>query len=415
MIFRCYSIIYELAYFFSGGLSYFIPKINRFLQQRSTIEASIKAFSKKANHDIFWFHCASMGEFEQIKPLLEAIENELPRTQKIVTFFSESGYAIHKNSHLADLVTYLPLDRKKDMMSFIDHIQPDALFLVKYEFWPNLIQCCVRKKIRLYSISSTFRKEQLFFKRFTLGMKSLLQQVDYFFVLNKDSKEQLKNIHINQVEIIGDTRIDRVLNTAKNLNKHPQLDHFIDKNRCFIAGSTWPEDHQLFSSLPQLCQQTKWIIAPHKVDPSSIKKIENELTVPYTKWSTYEKSKDQNKRVLLLDCIGVLASAYSYANAAYVGGAMGKTGLHNILEATAFGIPVIIGRNYKRYPEANDLIKLGGVKSVTSAQEFELFYNTLKEKPLLEQQMGEINKTYLESNKGATSKIIYFLKTHYNK
>jgi 3-deoxy-D-manno-octulosonic-acid transferase len=246
-------------------------------------------------------------------------------------------------------------------------------------------------------------------------MKSLLQQVDYFFVLNKDSKEQLKNIHINQVEIIGDTRIDRVLNTAKNLNIHPQLDHFIDKNRCFIAGSTWPEDHQLFSSLPQLCQQTKWIIAPHKVDPSSIKKIENELTVPYTKWSTYEKSKDQNKRVLLLDCIGVLASAYSYANAAYVGGAMGKTGLHNILEATAFGIPVIIGRNYKRYPEANDLIKLGGVKSVTSAQEFELFYNTLKEKPLLKQQMGEINKTYLESNKGATSKIIYFLKTHYNK
>lgn len=415
MIIRFYSIIYELAYILARCFSLIIPKLRLFLAQRATIDSSIRSFIKKKDHQVFWIHCASMGEFEQIKPLLAAINSTFPKTQKVVTFFSASGYSIHKNSPLADIVTYLPLDRKKNVHHFIGQIQPDALFLVKYEFWPNLIHCCLKHQIPIYAISSTFRKEQLFFKTFSFGMKSLLKQLSYFFVLNKDSKEQLNSIGIDQVEIIGDIRIDHVLKTAETPIDHKILADFIGDEKCFIAGSTWPKDHDLLISLIHSSTTIKWIIAPHKIDTNSIKNLEERLSVPYAKWSTFQQERDGNKNILLLDCIGVLSSAYRYANYAYVGGAMGTTGLHNILEAAAFGIPVIIGKNFQRYPEAKDLIALGGVRSVNSSQEFETFFQELNNNRLLQQQMGDQNKSYLTANKGATSKIIYFLKRYYTE
>lgn len=415
MIIRFYSIVYEVAYLLARCFALIIPKLRQFLAQRATIEPSIQSFVKKNNHHVFWFHCASMGEFEQIKPLLVAIDSVFPKTQKVITFFSESGYSIHKNSPLADKVTYLPLDRKKNLRPFIRQIQPDALFLVKYEFWPNLIHCCLKDQTPIYVISSTFRKEQLFFKTFSFGMKSLLKQLSYFFVLNEESKKQLNSIGIDQVDVIGDTRIDRVLKTAKTPTDHKIIANFVGEAKCFIAGSTWPEDHALFISLAHSNSNVKWIIAPHKVDPSSIKNLEEQFTIPFAKWTSYQKERDENKNVLLLDCIGVLSSAYRYANYAYVGGAMGTTGLHNIFEATAFGIPVIIGKNYQRYPEAKDLITLGGVRSVNSSQEFEALFHQLNNQPLLQQQMGDKNKSYLMDNKGATSKIISFLKRYYTK
>ena len=227
-----YSFLFALVYLLAKLSSPFSSKIRDFFAQRNSIAKDLTHFKKEKGQTVFWFHTASMGEFEQIKPLLEEIKISFPNAQSVITFFSPSGYDIFKSSPLANAVSYLPLDRSKNLKNYLDKIQPDALFLVKYEFWPNLLKTVHQRNIPIYSISSTFRKEQLFFKSISFGMRTLLKKVNHFFVLNQSSKNLLNKISINDVEVIGDTRFDRVLANAKSAKKHTILEEFLGDQLC---------------------------------------------------------------------------------------------------------------------------------------------------------------------------------------
>jgi 3-deoxy-D-manno-octulosonic-acid transferase len=409
-----YSFLFAFVYLLAKLASPFSFKIRNFFAQRNSIAKDIAHFKKEEGQTVFWFHTASMGEFEQIKPLLGEIKTCFPNAQSVVTFFSPSGYDIFKLSPLASAVSYLPLDRSKDLKSYLDKIQPDALFLVKYEFWPNLLKMVHQRNISIYSISSTFRKEQLFFKLISFGMRAMLKKVNYFFVLNKASRNLLNKISIKNVEIIGDTRFDRVLANAESTRRHNIIEEFIGDKLCCIAGSTWPEDHALFSPIFQKKMPWKWIIAPHKVEKDSIAQLENTLPMKAAKWTTFNTKKDASKSILIIDCVGVLSTAYGHGDIAYVGGGMGTKGLHNTLEAAVFGIPVIIGKNYLRYPEANLLIQNGGMTSVKSAKEFADIYQQLITQKELRKKQGMANQNFIKTHQGATEKIISFLKTQFN-
>jgi 3-deoxy-D-manno-octulosonic-acid transferase len=409
-----YSFLFAFVYLLAKLASPFSFKIRNFFAQRNSIAKDIAHFKKEEGQTVFWFHTASMGEFEQIKPLLGEIKICFPNAQSVVTFFSPSGYDIFKLSPLASAVSYLPLDRSKDLKSYLDKIQPDALFLVKYEFWPNLLKMVHQRNISIYSISSTFRKEQLFFKLISFGMRAMLKKVNYFFVLNKASRNLLNKISIKNVEIIGDTRFDRVLANAESARRHNIIEEFIGDKLCCIAGSTWPEDHALFSPIFQKKMPWKWIIAPHKVEKDAIAQLENTLPMKAAKWTTFNTKKDASKSILIIDCVGVLSTAYGHGDIAYVGGGMGTKGLHNTLEAAVFGIPVIIGKNYLRYPEANLLIQNGGMTSVKSAKEFADIYQQLITQKELRKKQGMANQNFIKTHQGATEKIISFLKTQFN-
>lgn len=409
-----YSFLFAFAYSLARLISPFSPKVKDFFAQRNSIAKDIAHFKKETGQKVFWFHTASMGEFEQIKPLLEEIKKSFSNAQSVVTFFSPSGYDIFKSTSLANAVSYLPLDRSKDLKNYLNKIQPDALFLVKYEFWPNLLKKVHQRNIPIYSISSTFRKEQLFFKSCNFGMRTLLKKIDHFFVLNQASKNLLHKISINNVDIIGDTRFDRVLANAKSATKHTIIEEFLGDQMCCIAGSTWPEDHALFLSLFKEKMPCKWIIAPHKVEKDAIIQLEHKLPIEAAKWTTFDTKKDASKSILIIDCIGVLSTAYAHGDIAYVGGGMGTKGLHNTLEAAVFGLPVIIGKNYRRYPEANLLIENGGMTSVKSAEEFTDIYQQLITQKELRKKHGMANQNFIKTHQGATEKIISFLKTQFN-
>lgn len=408
-----YSFFFAFVYLLAKLVSPFSAKIRDFFAQRNSIAKDIAHFKKEKGQTVFWFHTASMGEFEQIKPLLEEIKISFPNAKNVVTFFSPSGYDIFKSSPLADTISYLPLDRSKDLKSYLEKIQADALFLIKYEFWPNLLKTVHQRNIPIYSISSTFRKEHLFFKSNSFGMRALLEKVSYFFVLNKASKDLLNKISIKNVEIIGDTRFDRVLANAGSARKHTIIEEFLGDQLCCIAGSTWPEDHALFLPLFQEKMPCKWIIAPHKVEKEAIAQLKRALPIKAAKWTTFNTKKDASKSILIIDCIGVLSTAYGHGDIAYVGGGMGTKGLHNTLEAAVFGLPVIIGKNYHRYPEANLLIQNGGMTSVKSAKEFTDIYHQLITQKELRKKQGMANQNFIKTHQGATEKIISFLKTQF--
>ena len=414
MFYTLYPLLFELAYGLARLVAPLSSKIKQFLAQRSSIASDIQHFKKEDGQAVFWFHTASMGEFEQIKPLLEEIKTSFPKAQTVVSFFSPSGYDIFKSTPLANAVSYLPLDRLKDIKVYLNKIQPDSLFLVKYEFWPTLLKAVHKRDIPIYSISSTFRKEQLFFKSFSFGMRSLIKKVSHFFVLNQASKDLLNTISINGVDIIGDTRFDRVLANAKGAKKHSIIDDFLGDRLCCIAGSTWPEDHALFLPLFKEEMPCKWIIAPHKVDQASIAELEKTLPIPAAKWTNFDPKRDASKSILIIDCIGVLSTAYAHGDIAYIGGGMGTKGLHNTLEAAVFGLALIIGKNYRRYPEANQLIENGGMTSVRSPEEFAQIYHRLILEKELRKKQGNANQNFIKTHQGATEKIISFLKTQFN-
>lgn len=405
-----YATVYEIAYQLARLFRPFVKSIDAFYDQRISSTRRVNASSFASTDKVLWFHCASLGEFEQIRPLLEQVKSDFPDAKRLVTFFSASGYEIHHNTTLAEEVFYLPFDRKKNISHFLDKIRPNALFLVKYEFWPMLLFYAKKQAIPIFSISSNFRKNQRFFSFWSFGTKRLLQAINHFFVLNERSKELLNSIGIDQVTVSKDTRFDRVLENSKTHKRLPIVEHFLSGKKGFILGSTWPEDHEIFSFETKIDFSLKWIIAPHRVDKKAIDQLTTCLSVPYAKWSTYSKETDFNKSVLILDCIGILSHAYAYGEIAYVGGGMGEKGLHNILEAAVYGIPTLIGKNYINFPEAVDLVQLGGVHSVGNKKMFETTFQSISQDKQKGKSMGNINKNYILSHKGASALIISYVK-----
>ena len=365
-----YSFVYEFCLIIVKILGRFVPKIKEFLNSRDRISKDIRHFNYSKNNFVIWVHCSSMGEFEQIKPLLKKIKKTKPITEFVITFFSKSGFNSAKKFPDAKIITYLPFDRKKDLNHFIIKIKPKALLLVKNEFWPNLINCVHNADIKIFSISSTFRKSQLFFNLFSFGMVSVLRKINCFFVVNENDKLLLKTLNISNVQVTGDTRFDRVLENYTNDSNDKKIRKFLKNSNNFVIGSSWIEDHKVLLSCCENNTPLNWIIAPHKIDPKSIYELEKLIPIDYAKWSTFDFGSDFNKKVLIVDEIGILSSLYKFSKFAYVGGGMGNKGLHNTLEAAVYGIPVIIGKNFQRYPEALKMEKLGGVLSISTKKEF---------------------------------------------
>ena len=404
-----YSILFDFTLIIVRVFGLFVPKFKRFLNTRERISDDIKDFNNSTNNFILWVHCSSMGEFEQIKPLLKKIKKSKPITEFVITFFSESGFSSAKKFHGVKLITYLPFDRKKELNHFIIKIKPKVLLLVKNEFWPNLIGCVHKADIKIFSISSTFRKGQIFFNSFSLGMVSVLRKINYFFVVNEKDKLLLETLNISGVQVTGDTRYDRVLENYNNYENDKQITKFLKNTDNFIIGSSWVEDHKVLLGCCKNNSPLKWIIAPHKIDSKSISNLEKLIPIDYAKWSTFNFESDFDKKVLIVDKIGILSSLYKFSKFAYVGGGMGNRGLHNTLEAAVFGIPVIIGKNFRRYPEALEMYKLGGILSVSTKNEFRTIWEKLTKNEKICLKIGKVNYDFVRRRVGSTDKIISYL------
>jgi 3-deoxy-D-manno-octulosonic-acid transferase len=376
------------------------------------IEGRKDFFSKMPDvkdRSVYWFHCASLGEFDQALPVINLLKEKNPSVYILITFFSPSGYLhFHKRNHKADYVCYLPLDLPSNAKKFITHFKPEKVFFVKYEFWANYIFEAKKSGAKLYSISALFRSNHRFFKKNNHFFKSVLQQFDHFFVQNKFSANLLKTIQIESVTITGDTRFDRVIENKNNLQKNKILELFLNEQKAFIIGSSWPVDEELILSIIQEKSfSEKTIIAPHDISENHILQIISKISIPFIRFSDMEKGKiPSNEKIIILDTIGHLASAYSYGTCAYIGG--GFTGnLHNILEPAVFGLPVIFGPKHSRFPEAEMFIQEGIGFSIENKEQF---ISSLNEIKLNASNLSVKTSKFVENQRGASEKIMHYLK-----
>jgi 3-deoxy-D-manno-octulosonic-acid transferase len=347
-----------------------------------------------------WFHFASLGEFEQGRPVLEKLKAENPSQKIVVTFFSPSGYEIRKNYALAD-VFYLPLDTASNAKRFIELIKPKSVIFTKYEFWFHYFRELDKRQIPLYLISGIFRPDQPFFKWYGGFYRNILKNVTHFFVQNEESVFLLKSIGINDVSLAGDTRFDRVYENAQQPKKLELIESFCGKSNVFIAGSTWIEDEKLLVSLTEKYTDWKFIIAPHEIGVSHITEIEG-LFPSAVKYSAFQSSAfSLQPSTLIIDNIGMLSSLYQYAQVAFIGGGFG-IGIHNTLEAAAFGLPVIFGPKYDKFQEAKDLISIGAAKSISSVDELIAAFEDF----ISNENSSANAKNYVKEKKGATAMII---------
>lgn len=356
---------------------------------------------------IIWVHCASLGEFEQGRPLIEALKKQHPSYQILLTFFSPSGYEIRKNYELADYIYYLPADTKGNAEKLIDMVRPEIVFFVKYEFWFHYIKELKKRNIPIYLISSIFRENQLFFKNSPWGKwyREMLFQFEHFFVQDEQSVELLHGIGLNNVTKAGDTRFDRVAEIAKNGKSIPMVEKFKGNRQLVVAGSTWKPDEELLIEYIHAHPNTKFVIAPHETKKANIERLINALKCPVVCYTQATEETIADKQVLIVDTIGLLSSIYRYADLAYIGGGFG-VGIHNTLEAAIFGMPIVFGPNYLKFNEATSMVKLKVAFPVTN-------YPELKEvlEPLLSD--GEKRKSiarqctnFTSRNLGATQTIL---------
>jgi 3-deoxy-D-manno-octulosonic-acid transferase len=354
--------------------------------------------------ETLWFHFSSLGEFEQGRPVLEAFRQLHPLDKIVITFFSPSGYEVRKNTALADAVYYLPLDTPKNARNFIDTIQPKMAVFTKYEYWYHFFNETHRRQIPLYIISGIFRPGQVFFKWYGGLHRTMLSFVAWFFVQDENSKQLLEDVGIANVTISGDTRFDRVWENAQHSKNLPAIQEFKNGQKIFIAGSTWPEDEKLIAGLVTAYPEWKFIIAPHEISEEKINKLTTLLpTDSFIKFSKFgiHQSTNITRQTLIIDNIGMLSSLYQFGEIAYIGGGFGA-GIHNTLEAAAFGLPVIFGPNYSRFKEANDLVALKGGFSISNEQELMAITDTLTNDADFYNAAQAAAKVYVNGHIGAT-------------
>lgn len=404
-----YNLFIKILLVFIRILSLFFKKYKIFLKTREgIIELIQNKFSK--NDPVLWFHCASLGEFEQARPLIEEVKIKYTKHKILLTFFSSSGYDVQKKYELVDCVSYIPFDLKKDINLFLDQFDLKAIFLIKYEFWPELINQINKRKIKIYSISSIFRKKQVFFKFYGFMYLNILKKITHFFVQDIESKNLLNYHKFKNTKVIGDTRLDRVLKIKNSIKKIKQISDFKSSKTCIVFGSTWDEDHDLILKKINSLKNIKIIIAPHKIDINTINQLTKKLKINYLKLSNYDSSKNSKSNLLIVDSIGLLSTIYSYADIAYVGGGMSTSGLHNTMEPAVFKIPIVIGKNYQNFNEAKDLVKAGGIISVKSTNDFNKKIDFLLSNKKKREELGEINYNYIKLNSGATKKVLKKIK-----
>jgi len=363
-----------------------------------------------------WFHFASLGEFEQGRPVLEKLKSQNPELPIVITFFSPSGFEIRKNYALADHVFYLPVDTKANAVEFIRLINPKIAIFTKYEYWYHYFEELSKNNIPLYVISGRFTKEQIFFKWYGGLHRKILRKVSHFFVQNQKSSDLLKGLGLKNVTVNGDTRFDRVAYNASNAKEIQIIANFSDGSNVFIGGSTWPEDEKLIATLLDNNPDWKFIIAPHEVKPERINEIVTLFpnSIRYSEIKNLQTVSEENQnlnsnfKVLIIDNIGLLSSAYQHGDIAYIGGGFG-VGIHNTLEASAFGLPVIFGPNYQKFPEAIELISIGAAYSIKNYNDLAIVIETLKIDSK-RKALGKIASNYVKSHTGATQAILDYIR-----
>ncbi|WP_299312223.1 glycosyltransferase N-terminal domain-containing protein [uncultured Aquimarina sp.] len=396
-------------------IGFISPKLRLFVKGRKTVFEILTKNIKKEDH-VIWFHCASLGEYEQGVPVMEEVKKKYPTHILLVTFFSPSGYEVKKNSTLADVIVYLPIDTKTNVSKFLKLVNPRLAIFVKYEFWPNYLKKLKSSDVPIIIISATFRKDQAFFKWYGGFMRSALKTVDHFFVQDTASQLLLNEVGFDNVTVSGDTRFDRVSHQIEMDNQVDFISEFIGDRLCIVIGSSWSEDEEVFIDfVNQASEDLCFIVAPHEIKDNGVQTLKQKLIGKTVLFSEKEGKNMNEYQVFIMNTIGYLSRVYSYGDIAYVGGAMGTSGLHNILEPATFGIPIIIGKNFEKFGEAKQLQKLAGLFSVSNAVEFSNILNKLIENKKFRQQTGMISGHFINSNTGATNVIFKYLVKKINK
>ena len=387
---------------------FFSKKMKLFVAGRSTTFASLAAAIQK-NDNCIWFHAASLGEYEQGLPVMDAIKALYPNHKIVLSFFSPSGYEVRKNNKIADVTVYLPLDTPQNAERFIRKINPELVFFIKYEYWPNYLKILADKQIKTYLISGVFRENQLFFKWYGGFYRKALEAFTYFFVQNESSKTLLQQLGKTNVMVSGDTRFDRVATILEKDNLLDFIGEFKNNTPTVVVGSSWPKDEALLVNyLNQSTHALKWIIAPHNIKPEQIKSLAQSITKKTVLFSEREGKNLADYEVFIIDTIGILTKIYSYADLAYVGGGFGHPGVHNLLEPATFGVPIICGPHYSHFAEATALVQMGGCLSIQSPKDVQEAFDTLIQNPDIRHEKGHICQTFVQMNTGATQKIINY-------
>jgi len=385
----------------------FHQKARQFVSGRKNIFQELNSvFSQRSTTKLVWVHCASLGEFEQGRPLIESLKARFPEIKILLTFFSPSGYEIQKKYPVADFIFYLPWDTPHQAKQFVAVTKPDLAVFIKYEFWYYYTFYLKKSGAHIVSASCILRPGQIFFRSYGALFQKILRNFNFFFTQNNETKNLLSSIGIHNSQVAGDTRFDRVMEIIKNGNEIEHARKFKNKQKLFVVGSCWPEDLEALAPFINENRTTlKFIIAPHEISDSFISEIERSLQVKTARFSQ-QKADIEDYTVLLIDNIGMLSQLYRYGEFAFIGGAFGK-GLHNILEAACYGIPVFFGnKNYSKYKEANDLIMRGGAFEVSGYSELKAKYELMITRPENFLLACEVTRSYVEENLGATKKIV---------
>ncbi len=399
---KAYGLVIWIASFFN-------KKAAAWIEGRNNWRGRLKEASKAVEEPI-WMHCASLGEFEQGRPILEYLKNHAPNEKILLTFFSPSGFEVRKNTELADLVTYLPLDSPRNARDFIEITQPKLAIFVKYEFWHFFIKTLQQNNIPLILVAGIFRPSQLFFKPYGTFLKKILKRFDHIFVQNLASLNLLLKHNIEQTSLGGDTRVDRVIQMAQRKKDFLLVKFFAGSRPILICGSTHPADepHLLLFIKNQLPDDWKVIIAPHDIHEHRINALMEHFgpkAIRYSEASAIEPLYE--KKILIIDNIGMLAHLYQFGRIAYIGGGFGK-GIHNLLEPMAFGLPCIFGPNFKKFDEARHITEKHIGFSIKNEKELTDAFNRLKSEDVYENAQKQILQ-YIHQNQGATQKVIDYL------
>lgn len=413
-----YNIGLSVLPFFIAIGALFNRKTRLFYRGRKGLLKKV-ANEVKPGEPIIWFHCSSVGEFEQARPIIGWYKKNRPQYRILVTFYSPSGYELRKNFDQADWVYYLPIDTPSNARAFVNAVKPAKVIFIKYDLWYNFLQAIKNSGAELYLVSAIFRPFQPFFKWYGCFFRKMLKTFTKIFVQDEESKHNLKTIGIaGNVVVSGDTRFDRVHEITQKSRQFPVIEDFVKGSFAVVAGSTWLPDEQMIAEVMKNFSKVKLVIAPHEISKERIDKV-SEIFDKYgvVKFSELvdggngnvseipDSSKTDGRRVLIIDCLGILSSLYRYADFAYIGGGFGA-GIHNILEAATYGCPVVFGPNHNKFQEAIDLLKLDGGTCVNDVNEFyEILDNCVKDKELRTWK-GNVCKTYVEGHLGATERIV---------
>lgn len=406
-----YAAIYRLAigvYALAIRLAaLFYPKAKLFTDGRRGLLDKIRQRLLDDPRPRIWMHCASLGEFEQGRPVLEAIHKQYPGYTIVLTFFSPSGYEVRKDYDGADYVFYLPIDTDANAKAFLDIVRPALCLFVKYEFWYYYLSNIAARGIPLILVSAVFTPRQEFFKWYGGLQRRILRCFSHIFVQDEVSVKLLQGIKIEKVSVIGDTRFDRVIEAARDANDLPVAAAFAHGHKVLVAGSTWKEDEEfLHKVLPLLSHDWKLILVPHEVDSSHISAIERLFAGNIIRWSQWENGSD--KRILLVDKVGFLLQLYRYGSVAWIGGGFGKEGVHNVLEAAVYGIPCFYGPIFQQFIEAKTLIERGGAFTINTPADLATSIREMDDSSRY-QQHSAAAKNYVYSGEGATAKVMEYI------